>query len=126
MILSTHSVVGAGVAYAITGNPFVAFLVGFTSHFILDAMPHWEYSFSEKFRNLDFKSKNFWVDGIKISLDFFVGFILVLLFLQGSFSINYVIWAGFLGGVLPDAIQFIGFNPKLKPFFWFRKIHTKI
>jgi hypothetical protein len=43
MILTTHAVVGAALASFVPEHPAVAFVVGFGSHFILDAIPHVDY-----------------------------------------------------------------------------------
>lgn len=43
MILSTHAIVGAAVASFLPSHPTTAFVLGFASHFVLDAIPHWDY-----------------------------------------------------------------------------------
>ena len=43
MILSTHAVVGAALASFVPSHPFAALVLGFASHFALDAIPHWDY-----------------------------------------------------------------------------------
>jgi hypothetical protein len=43
MILSTHAVVGAALATFVPSHPVAAFMMGFASHFALDAIPHWDY-----------------------------------------------------------------------------------
>src|ERR1700676_3562729 len=43
MILSTHAIVGAAIASFLPSHPAAAFVLGFASHFILDAIPHWDY-----------------------------------------------------------------------------------
>ena len=43
MILTTHAVVGAALASFVPSHPAVAFVLGFGSHFILDAIPHVDY-----------------------------------------------------------------------------------
>ncbi len=40
MTITPHVLAGAAVANAITNNVFLAFLIGFLTHFILDAIPH--------------------------------------------------------------------------------------
>src|ERR1700747_2768240 len=46
MILSTHAIVGAAIASFLPSNPTIAFVLGFGSHFVLDAIPHWDYPIS--------------------------------------------------------------------------------
>ena len=43
MILSTHAIVGAAIASFLPSHPTTAFVLGFGSHFVLDAIPHWDY-----------------------------------------------------------------------------------
>ena len=43
MILSTHAVVGAALASFVPSHPLAALVIGFASHFALDAIPHWDY-----------------------------------------------------------------------------------
>ena len=46
MILSTHAIVGAAIASFLPSHPATAFVLGFGSHFVLDAIPHWDYPIS--------------------------------------------------------------------------------
>jgi hypothetical protein len=39
MILSTHAIVGAAIASFLPSHPTTAFVLGFGSHFVLDAIP---------------------------------------------------------------------------------------
>jgi hypothetical protein len=43
MILSTHAVVGAALASFVPSHPLAALVIGFASHFALDAIPHRDY-----------------------------------------------------------------------------------
>src|SRR5262249_58022676 len=43
MILSPHAVVGAAIANLLPAHPGAAFVLGFASHFALDAIPHADY-----------------------------------------------------------------------------------
>ena len=43
MILTTHAVVGAALASFVPSHPAAAFVLGFGSHFNLDAIPHVDY-----------------------------------------------------------------------------------
>jgi hypothetical protein len=43
MILTTHAIVGAALASFLPSHPAAAFVVGFASHFALDAIPHVDY-----------------------------------------------------------------------------------
>lgn len=41
MLFGTHFIAGAAVGEAV-GNPFLAFLLGFVLHFLLDSIPHFD------------------------------------------------------------------------------------
>ena len=43
MILSTHAVVGAAIATLLPRDPVLVFAAGVASHFVIDAIPHWDY-----------------------------------------------------------------------------------
>ena len=43
MILSTHAVVGAAIATLLPRDPVLVFAAGVGSHFVIDAIPHWDY-----------------------------------------------------------------------------------
>jgi hypothetical protein len=43
MILTTHAIVGGALASLFPSHPTVAFAAGFASHFVIDAIPHWDY-----------------------------------------------------------------------------------
>ncbi len=43
MILSTHAVVGAAIATLLPRDPVLVFAAGLASHFVIDAIPHWDY-----------------------------------------------------------------------------------
>ena len=43
MILSTHAIVGGATASSFPSHPAAAIAAGFVSHFVIDAIPHWDY-----------------------------------------------------------------------------------
>jgi hypothetical protein len=45
MILCTHAIVGGAVASLFPSHPALVAFAGFASHFVLDAIPHWDYPF---------------------------------------------------------------------------------
>lgn len=139
MIFTTHAIVGGAIASASGALPVGAFIAGMASHYLLDAIPHWDYSLSSK-KSDDKKNglsgdihlnKKFIFDLIKISLDFFIGiFIAIWLFdptVTASFSLSLllsspVLW-GALGGVCPDALQFLYFKVRREPLIMLQRFH---
>lgn len=135
MTLTTHAIVGAVIASAVPSHPVLAFSLGFCSHFLLDAIPHWDYNLSSLSENKndpldsDMKiGKSFFLDLCKLGLDFLLGFFLVFLFFgkSGDGALNVTLFFGALGAVLPDALHFVYFKFKHEPFRSIEKFHHKI
>lgn len=115
MILITHALIGAAAASPFgAAHPVIAFLIGYASHLLADAIPHWDYQLlslgdqekSDDFR-WAFKSAAFRKDVIRIVLDFSAGIGLVLL-VRPEPSLSLL--SAVLGGIAPDALQGIYFT----------------
>ena len=110
MILATHAIVGAAVASQIPNHPITALVAGIASHFAIDAIPHWDYPLRSMLRGskgspltLD---KGLLVDFSLIAIDGLAGLAIALsLFAQPSALLTILL--GALGGMLPDAFQFV-------------------
>lgn len=122
MILATHAIAGAALAAAMPNRPMLAFVAGAASHFLLDAIPHWDYKLRSSWKdknnplNDDIAiGRDFWFDLTKISGDALIGLILSWFFFR-SFFIGHgwlsllTFVAGVTGGLLPDAFQFAYFK----------------
>jgi hypothetical protein len=88
-----HAATGALVAAAIN-RPLLALPAALTSHFLIDMIPHWDYKVPGG------------VNGRKIAMamDLFLCFLLLLVL---SLSVDATLWliaAGGLLGILPDAM----------------------
>lgn len=104
MFLTTHSVLGA-LAGEIAPNPFIAFLLGFASHFISDMIPHGDSNLYENYKNKSSVAKS-------------IAYVMV----DAIFAVFTVIWMftaipvdntlnrawGIIGGLLPDLIVGLG------------------
>lgn len=114
MIFTPHLVIGAVIGSK-THNLGLIIILGILSHFILDKLPHWDYSNSgiSNFR----ETKNFKAlitDLIKIAIDGMVGVLIIvpLIWHTGLFSDfkNIVsILLGMFFSTLPDIFLFFGF-----------------
>lgn len=140
MTLATHIVIAAAVTKPLTLSPFIGFFIGVISHYLSDAIPHWDYRLhsildkgldapSEDKRTIDYAL--FVKDIRNTALDFFIG-LGVALFLFWPITMQeflYVLLVSF-GGVLPDFLQgvyFTGKAPFLKPVQKFHDLmHTDI
>lgn len=115
MILSTHFIAGAAAA-SFSDSPIVLIAVPLILHFVMDAVPHWEYVEDES----ELKHKI-----PQIAIDLFSGPILIILalLLLGNLNLKLLIWL-FIGGffgMLPDGLSLLYFifpkNKLLKKFF---------
>jgi hypothetical protein len=132
MILATHAIVGAAVAGAGPGA-VSAFFLGFGSHFLLDALPHWDYNLSSRQENpvnrLNDKIEQntaFFLDLVKLSFDFGIGAVLVFRFLTPVIGNPWIVWFGVLGGVLPDFLQFIYFKLRWPILVRLQQFHYRV
>jgi len=111
MILSTHAVVGAAIASFLPAHPAAAFVLGFASHFALDAIPHWDYPIRSA--SVDPKigaplrfDRALLHDAITIGSDGLFG-LAAALFLFASPEGLWAVLLGSLGAMLPDPLQFM-------------------
>jgi hypothetical protein len=134
MTLTAHAITGAGLACLMPERPLLGFAVGFISHFVLDAIPHWDYhlnSMKEDRKNPmnnDLSmNMNFAKDFIKIGLDGVVGLLLSYFIL--CFWMNYsllIVLCGAIGAMAPDALQFVYMKWRHQPFTSLQKFHLWI
>lgn len=134
MILATHAITGAAVG-RMSSNPLVAFVLGFLSHFVLDAIPHWQYELISKTQSSNpleedmALDRRFVRDFALLSFDCLSGILFSLLIFQGASGFSnpsLTIFFGSLGGVLPDALQFAFWKIRREPLTTFQKFHEWI
>ncbi len=133
MTLTTHAIFGAGLASLMPQHPVAAFAVGFTSHFVLDAIPHWDYDILSESVHPDFGKKitltrELMLDAVRIGGDACVG-ILAGLFLFGHHSFSHgllSIFLGAIGAIVPDALQFAYAHLKKEPLVSLQSFHKWI
>src|SRR6201995_5456635 len=111
MILSTHAIVGGAIASLLPSHPVLVAVLGFASHFVVDAIPHWDYplqSISVK-PGADNKAlrlnRRLISDLCLIGLDACAG-LATAVFLFASPASLGVIALGAIAGMLPDPLQF--------------------
>jgi hypothetical protein len=136
MILANHAIAGAALASLTPSEPLIGFSVGFLSHFVLDAIPHWDYC-----RNLgSFKkdannpmnddiiiNKTFVKDFLIISADGIIG--LLISFLIFCFYLKVSVFAvlcGAIGAMTPDALQFVYMKWRHEPLVSLERFHLWI
>lgn len=132
MILTTHALVGAAVASTVPEHPVLGFILGFGSHFLLDAIPHWEYHLGSIVEdkgdplntNMHINAK-FLIDLLKVGFDAVLGLGLSIFIFSSSTPLVPIL-AGAIGGMLPDPLQFAYWKLRVEPLISLQKFHTWI
>jgi hypothetical protein len=110
MILTPHILLGAAIGSKIA-SPGVVFSLSFLSHYLLDALPHYEYDVS----GLKGKSaKKIIIDLLQVAIDFSIGMALAL-FLVWNSPFRTTAILGMLSALVPDMLLFLHYRyPKSK------------
>lgn len=129
MILTSHSITGAAVASIFPQKPILGFLAGFLSHFLLDAIPHWDYPLRSGFLNPRVASpfkveKALLWDVLTVGSDILFGLIAALLIFS-NIPLNIVL-LGVFAGILPDALQVPFSRTKFSLFIAIQNFHKRI
>lgn len=115
MILSVHATFGAAVASLVPTHPVTGFVLGFASHFALDAIPHRDYKLISIEAGLDEKPKliektvrqlRLLRDMAVVSFDALIGFLLAFMFFFNP-AFPLIFFLGALGSILPDFLLFL-------------------
>ena len=134
MILSVHATFGAAVSAMIPSHPLAGFVLGFASHFVLDAIPHKDYDLLSvestpdckmKLAETIYKKFRLMRDMAVVSLDALVGLSLAFLFFFNP-THPFVFLAGALGALLPDFLSFLYLLFKHKPLVMFFELHASV
>lgn len=120
MTLTTHAVIGAVIGGA-TGNPMLAFWLGFASHFLVDIIPHGDREIYEGHKTKTAQKRAF----AFVVTDAVAAIIVVALMLAFSphHDLSLAIAMGVIGSVLPDFINGIYEAWEVKSLEWFNKAH---
>ncbi|MBU3901331.1 hypothetical protein KKF25_01665 [Patescibacteria group bacterium] len=100
MILSVHLLVGAAIGSKVK-NYWAIFILATLSHFILDAIPHWEYT--DLTANVS--GDVFMTVTVKALLDILIGVSVISWFFKSSRLVQPAFW-GALFALLPDGLIF--------------------
>lgn len=114
MTLTTHSIIAAAVAKPLAAmNPLLAFIVALATHYLSDAIPHWDYPLAsiEHKEDIDNRhwgsNRNALIKDISsMALDGFLGAGIVLFTIRPA-NMHEWAWAiaVIIGGCLPDLLQ---------------------
>jgi len=138
MVLGTHVVIGGILGALSRAHPILAFSTGFISHFLLDAIPHWDYPLYSKTKKNEAEplsgdmviGKAFLRDIASTGIDLFIGTaVLAFLFWDGYLGStplqSSIIW-GAIGGVAPDFLQFAYMKIRKQPLISLQRFHIFI
>lgn len=130
MVLSAHAVVGGAIGALVRGNPLVAFLYGFISHFILDMIPHYDYPIRSGFvdphgEDKKILLKQILLDTFSVGFDILLGIVLAYIFFEAN-DPTYSWLFGAVGAIVPDALQFVYGLWKKPPLTWLQKVHEAV
>lgn len=138
MTLTTHSIIAAAVTKPLAAmNPALAFVVALVTHYLSDAIPHWDYPL-KSIENPEDKETRTWGssrnaiirDVSSMAFDGILGAVIVIVVTRptGAHEWTWVI-AAIIGGCLPDFLQGLYmFKLKfLRPHQWLHDMfHTHI
>jgi hypothetical protein len=131
MILCTHAIVGGAVASLFPSHPALVAVAGFASHFVIDAIPHWDYPLQtiSTGANADNRSlrldRRLILDLMLISFDACAG-LAIAIWLFGTPATMGVIALGSFTAILPDALQFSQSLYPHEPLKSFQRFHQRI
>ena len=120
MTLTTHAVIGAIIGGA-TGDPYLAFSLGFGSHFLVDIIPRGDRELYEghKTKTAQKRAVAF------VIMDAITALIVVSLMFAYSpdHTLSFVLAMGIIGSVLPDFINGIYEAWEVQSLEWFNRFH---
>ena len=130
LFLSTHAVVGAAIGSLLPSHPVAAALLGFASHFPLDAIPHWDYPIRSAFVNPAVggrlkRDRALMLDVVTIGGDALLGLVAGALLFASPTGI-WAVMLGACGALLPDPLQFIHAHFPREPLRTMQRFHRWI
>ena len=130
MILSTHAIVGAAIASFVPSHPTTAFVLGFGSHFVLDAIPHWDYPIRSASVDPEIGApvtfdRALLRDVVVIGSDGLIGILGALLLFASSDGL-WSILLGAFGAMLPDPLHTIYAHFPHEPLRTLQRFHRWI
>lgn len=128
MILSTHAIVGAAITTLMPSHPYLGISAAFASHFLLDAIPHWDYPIRSDSVNPRVAAAMKYdgtliADLLTIGADAVLGIALALFLLArpGNFVL---VLCGAGAAILPDALQFAYMRFPREPLVSLQRFHA--
>jgi len=121
MTATGHALIGTVIAAKI-GNPYLAAPIALASHFLADALPHWDTGYHRQ----QISKQRFFIKSV---LDVILGFVLSYLLIFFIFPSTNLIYAFImiLIAQAPDWLTapYLFLGMKTTPFCWFYKMQKK-
>ena len=134
MNLTSHALVGAAVAQVFPNHPLIAFWGAFGSHFVMDMVPHFDFTLfseiNESGNEMDRRLGWGWPfvkDIFRIALDYFCGFALAWYVFRPSddYHLLLLLFCVF-AATLPDALQFAYIKIRRGFLVHLQRLHIKM
>jgi len=127
LTLTTHAIVGAAIASLLPAHPYLAISAAFASHFLLDAVPHWDYPIrSDSIKPTVGAAIKYdgdlLADMLTIGGDAVLGMGLALLLVARPNNLGLVL-CGAAAAILPDALQFAYMRFPHEPLISLQRFH---
>jgi hypothetical protein len=119
--------VGAAIASVLPAYPSLAIAAAFASHFLLDAIPHWDYPIRSDLVNPNVAAamkydRALFGDLLRIGTDATLGIALALLLLARPSDFALLLCAA-VAAMLPDALQFAYMRFPREPLISLQRFH---
>lgn len=118
MTATGHALIGTVIAAKI-GNPLLAVPIAISSHFLADALPHWDTGYH---RQQESKQRFFWTSALDVFLGFILSYLLIY-FIFPSTNLSYAFFM-IIMAQLPDWLTapYLFLGLKSTPFCWIYKL----
>ncbi len=132
MTLTAHALGGAATALVLRAHPVAGLCAAFTSHFILDAVPHWDHPLRSLVKHpenymedrLNFRNPKLVRDVIDTAIDGLLGLaaVGVAIALTHPQHLSLALTGAALG-IFPDALQVLYFAAPRSPLRHLQRLH---
>jgi len=130
MLLCTHALVGAAIGAYFASNPALGVTLAFGSHFVLDAIPHWDYPIRSASLTPQVEApirldKPLALDLLTFGADALFGMVVGMM-LFGSVENRWAVLLSAIAAMLPDPLQIVPNKYAHEPLQTLQRFHRKI
>jgi hypothetical protein len=130
LTLTTHAVVGAAIVSIMPAHPLLGLSLAFASHFLLDAIPHWDYPIRSPSVHPAIAApmkydRALFADMLTIGADAALGVTLAIVLFATRASL-ILVFCGACAAILPDMLQFAYMRLPREPLTSLQQLHRWI